>query len=447
MPRGESRGHGPPNGNVSYSKQLCLETYHMKSSVLDYAPQSPALDAPVSPCSGTHAPTCMSANNCTLAKDRQLVSFLKFPFRFTRMSPGRFEHLLSLVGPLIAKEPCRSRNTVSEAERLMLTLRFLATGDSQQSCSFAFRLGKATVSKIIRETCGAIWTALSKTYVKFPTTPEEWKCIAKEFYNEWNFPNCLGAIDGKHVMIECPSYGGSAYYNYKNFHSIVLLAVCDAKYCFSFVDIGAYGGTNDASILSSSALGKSFENNTLSIPEPCLHGDQTLSFVLLGDDIFPLKPWLIKPFPGKGLDEREKVYNYRLSRARRTIENAFGILSAKWRIFRRPIRANVDLVDKITQATVCLHNYLRLTDNSGYMPSGFVDCEDSSGNILPGNWREEVADNDAFRDVQRIGGNRYTYDAGNIRSAFRDHFNSEQGEAECPWQLRHVRNCGHVHTS
>ena len=127
------------------------------------------------------------------------------------MSPGRFEHLLSLVGPLIAKEPCRSRNTVSEAERLMVNLRFLATGDSQQSCSFAFRLGKATVSKIIRETCGAIWTALNKTYVKLPTTPEQWECIAKEFYDECNFPNCIGAIDGKHLMIECPSNGGSAY--------------------------------------------------------------------------------------------------------------------------------------------------------------------------------------------------------------------------------------------
>ena len=81
----------------------------------------------------------------------------------------------------------------------MVALRFLATGYSQQSCS-----------KIIRETYGAIWTALNNTFVSFLTSPEEWKCIAMEFYNEWSFPNCLGAIDGKHAMIECPSYGGSA---------------------------------------------------------------------------------------------------------------------------------------------------------------------------------------------------------------------------------------------
>ena len=71
------------------------------------------------------------------------------------------------------------------------------------------------------------------------------------------------------------------------------------------------------------------------------------------------------------------------------------------------------------------------------MPSGFVDCEDNSGNILPGNYQNEVADNDGLIDVKHIGGNRYTYDAGNIRSTF---INSEKGEAECPWQLQHVRN-------
>ena len=114
-------------------------------------------------------------------------------------------------------------------------------------------------------------------------------------------------------------------------------------------------------------------------PSPCNYNNvDNLPFVLIGDDIFPQKSWLMKPFPGKGLAEHQRVYNYRLSRARRTIENAFGILSAKWRIFRKPIKANVDLVDKITKATVCLHNYLRLTENATHTPAGFIDSEDST---------------------------------------------------------------------
>ena len=199
------------------------------------------------------------------------------------MSPERFNLLLTLVGPLMAKKPCRSRNTITEAERLMVTLRYLATGEAQQTQAFYFRLGKATVSKIVRETCIALWEALNETYVKTPSTSDDWKNIAQEFNEEWNFPHCLGANDGKHIMMECPKNGGSAYFNYKGFHSIVLLAVCDAKYCFTFVDIVDYGSLNDASILSETAFGQAFENSptNFNVPCPTLHGTETLPYVLI----------------------------------------------------------------------------------------------------------------------------------------------------------------------
>lgn len=364
------------------------------------------------------------------------------------MSPEWFQHLFGLVGPLITKKPCRSREVITPQERLMVTLRYLAEGEAQQSQAFNFRMGKTTVSNIVRETCEAIWTVLNPTYLKTPKSSEEWKKIADGFEEEWDFPHCLGSIDGKHIMIECPKNAGSAYYNYKNFHSIVLLAICDANYCFTFVDIGDYDSTNDASVLSNSAFGQAFDKGpeTLKIPSPCNYKNvDNLPFVLIGDDIFPQKSWLMKPFPGKGLAEHQRVYNYRLSRARRTIENAFGILSAKWRIFRKPIKANVDLVDKITKATVCLHNYLRLTDNATYTPAGFIDSEDSTGNILPGDWRNIVTDgNGGLNEIGRIGGNRYSVEASDARDAFKDYFHSADGEADCPWQLQYVRSCGTV---
>ena len=270
------------------------------------------------------------------------------------MSPERLEHLLSLVGPLITKKRCRSRDPISPEERLMITLRYLATGDSQQSQSFNFRVGRSTVCAIIKETCAAIWTALKDTYLKSPEKMEEWKQIAEQFEDEWDFPHCLGAVDGKHICIDCPKNGGSTFFNYKNFHSTVLMAVCDARYCFSFVDIGSYGRDNDAAIFSQTELAIGLESGNFSIPEPSSVSGHMLPYVLVGDDIFPLKVWLMKPFPGRSLTETQAVYNYRLSRARRTIENTFGILTARWRIFRRPIRANVDTVDEIVQATVIL---------------------------------------------------------------------------------------------
>lgn len=160
------------------------------------------------------------------------------------MSPERFDHLLSIIGPLLTKRPCRCRKPIPPEIKLMLTLRFLATGDGQQTESFSYLVGKTTISNAVRDTCKEIWTALNKEYLKIPTTTQELINIALEFEDKWNFPHCLGAIDGKHIMIECPRNAGSAYFNYKNFHSIVLLAICDRKYCFTFVEIGSYGSKN-----------------------------------------------------------------------------------------------------------------------------------------------------------------------------------------------------------
>ena len=187
------------------------------------------------------------------------------------------------------------------------------------------------MSNILRETIKAIWHALNKKYLIPPTETHGWIRIAEEFETEWNFPHCVGAIDGKHTNMECPENDGSVYFNYKSFHSIVLQAVCDAKYCFTFVDIGAYVGIDDSRVLSETLYGTAFDEapTKWNLPSPAPVEGQNLTFVLLGDAIFPLKPWLMKPFPGKNLDEPQRVFNFRPSRTRRSIEDAFGILSAK----------------------------------------------------------------------------------------------------------------------
>ena len=122
------------------------------------------------------------------------------------MSPERFQHMLQQVGPFMPARKCKSRCPISKEERLCLTLRYLASGDSQQSISYNFRIGKTTVHNIVKKTCEAIWEALSETYLKQPTTCEEWEEIAKDMLVKWNFPNCIGSLDGKHIAIECPKY-------------------------------------------------------------------------------------------------------------------------------------------------------------------------------------------------------------------------------------------------
>lgn len=146
---------------------------------------------------------------------------------------------------------------------------------------------------------------------------------------------------------------------------MVLPAICDANYIFQFVDIGVYGRRSDGGIFKESVFGQKFENNTMNLPKSALifENEDYLPYCLVGDEVFPLKTYLLRPYPGIQNAEYEKrIFNYRLSRARRTIENSFGILASRWRIFRKPIILSVDNTMKIVQATVCLHNWLRLAD-------------------------------------------------------------------------------------
>src|SRR4029434_641891 len=86
---------------------------------------------------------------------------------------------------------------------------------------------------------------------------EDWRAIAAQFQERWNFPHCLGAIDGKHVVIQSPCNSGSLFFNYKSTYSLVLLAVVDADYLFKVVDVGGFGRTSDSGSLRNSAFDES----------------------------------------------------------------------------------------------------------------------------------------------------------------------------------------------
>ncbi len=124
--------------------------------------------------------------------------------------------------------------------------RYMAHGMTFTSISQEFRMGLSTVSEIIPETCQAIYTVLKPDFLKIPSREEEWKQISDDFWKKWNFPNCLGAIDGKHIRIRAPPNSGSFCYNYKGTFSHILLACCDANACITYLDMGSFGRAADS---------------------------------------------------------------------------------------------------------------------------------------------------------------------------------------------------------
>ena len=215
------------------------------------------------------------------------------------MSPEQFNHLLGLVEKSITKEDANLRKAISAGERLTGTLRLLASGESQLSLSFRYLIGKSTLSRIIRETCDAIFEAIAGKYLHTPSLTEDWGNIALNLQETRNLP---------HVRIQCPKQSRTLFHNYERSFSFVLLAIFDAHYCFTLFDVGQYGSNNNAGVLANSSVDQKIEAGEMNIPPPPpRHLDGCLfdSF-LVGDEIFPPKTCLMRPYPGE-FSEKERI--------------------------------------------------------------------------------------------------------------------------------------------
>ena len=132
-----------------------------------------------------------------------------------RMDYDTFLNLLAAIEPFISpQESYHGVPTIKANERLTLTLRFLATGETFRSLGFQFRISRSAISYIVISVCEALINHLGNLYLKTPSINEGWMPVAREFQEKWQFPNAVGATDGKHTVIIPSPNSGSNYYNY-----------------------------------------------------------------------------------------------------------------------------------------------------------------------------------------------------------------------------------------
>lgn len=259
----------------------------------------------------------------------------------------------------------------------------------------------------------------------FPTT-DLLKRSAEDYEQLWNFPNCVAAIDGKHIRIKCPKLSGSKHFNYKSFFSVVLQGLVDAKYKFLCVDVGAYGRQSDSGVFSQSNLYQHIEKGSFPFPQPRqIPGTTTrLPYVILGDQGYPLKQYLLRPYTTsnhEAVSRDIEVYNYRHSRARRTVECAFGILVSKWRCLKTELQVDPEHVDKLVITACLLHNII--IDKEGIKESTLQKINTS-------NTVEDVENSRGPKRYNRAGREAY-----NVRERFKTYFNRE---GVCDFQYNEI---------
>jgi hypothetical protein len=193
---------------------------------------------------------------------------------------------------------------------------------------------------------------------------------------------------------------------------------------FTCVDVGAYGRDSDGGVFSRSSFGKAALQNSFNFPSDAQLPDAPhlgpLPFVLVGDEAFPLRRNIIRPFPRRKTSMLQKQFNYRLSRARRIVENAFGILAARWRVYYCKIDVGVHVAKDLVKATLVLHSFLQSQTTPAQVTSLLQEVKGMRINGL--------------RNLHAKG-NRAAATAIEVRNRYAQYF----VEQPLPWQRHHVQ--------
>jgi hypothetical protein len=232
------------------------------------------------------------------------------------------------------------------------------------------------------------------------------------------------------------------FYNYKGTESIILMAIVDANYCFIYVNTSCQGCISDGGVFRNTEFYRKLKNDDLYLPQDEALPGWTIPvpYTLVAEDAFPLTRYTMKPYAtdlNKGSPKR--VFNYRLLRARRIVENAFGLLASVFRIFRKPIEIKVEsTVVDIVLICVYLHNFLRSQPDSAryYSLQGCFDNEDASnGEIIRGSLGEVTSSDSGIRPLRLLPQNA-SRTVIEIKDEFMNFFLTAEGSI--PYQNKYL---------
>ncbi|XP_059472882.1 uncharacterized protein LOC132195124 [Neocloeon triangulifer] len=273
-----------------------------------------------------------------------------------RLGRASFDFILEKISPVLKKNDTNLRKALPADFRMAVAVYVLKSGCYSSVAANVFKVGESTVPVLLHEFCKAVNQVLLTETIKFPKTKAEKEAAAKDFCENWQFPNTIGALDGTHFPIVSPKLNPQNYLNYKKYNSLVLLALVDANCQFSYVNAGKPGGVSDAEIFHASQLESILTDE-----------DKMGDMHVVADEAFPLLKGLMKPFPvTEQMSEREEHFNARLSRAKSVAEEAFNRLKSRWKILMKRSDYNVENLKEIIKTCSILHNVCQKFDDKFY---------------------------------------------------------------------------------
>ena len=306
-----------------------------------------------------HSRTCrrLQRNNGWMEQALNNYSDARFKKTF-RISRATFRYILGKIETRLERQTV-TEDPISPEWWLAICHYRLGRGDYFYTISELVGCGRSTVCGIVNDVAQAIVEVLWEEHLSkhFPKDKEQFKEKMFDMEELWQFPCCWAAIDGCHIPLKCPDLAAcKEYHNFKNFYSIVLMSLVDAKYRFIWGSCGFPGNSHDSIILQSTQLWSDITEGK-AIPQIAKDVDSTnVPPLILGDSTFPFQTWLTKPFTNAVLTPHQHYFNYRLSRARMVTEGAYGQLKGRWRVLMRKCESPPEIVRTATLACMVLHN-------------------------------------------------------------------------------------------
>ncbi|GIL90594.1 hypothetical protein Vretifemale_18075, partial [Volvox reticuliferus] len=277
--------------------------------------------------------------------------------------------------------PKRIRDAIPPPKCMAMLLYWLARGSSFRDVGTQFHVSPAVVHKIIHNGVKGLRERLVPRAIRFPEGMELLQ-VMHDFKNLGGLPCVAGAMDGTFFHILKPSYNGDAYWCYKGFPAISVLAVVDARMIFTYVRSGLHGSVGDAGAFMTSELSSRLQHGQVLGPDPVPHVDEsgalvyypvtqvvqgiTIAPYLVADSAFALSNKVMKCYDDKdGLSAVQDDFNYCVIRTRRVVENAFARLKGRWQVVVNNHIYDPEFASSVCQVVCALHNVVE-TRNCGF---------------------------------------------------------------------------------